>query len=92
VRRIAASNSKRSQLFIRVHNETLSVVAVCASAIQIVRPLESTAATQPQLQRTPNNWIKRDALLSDAAYRLRHRLACCGRARKRELLVAFEAP
>jgi hypothetical protein len=34
--RIVASNShKRGQLFIRMHNETLSVVA---SAIQIVRP------------------------------------------------------
>ena len=40
---------KRSQLFIRTHNETLSV-ARCASAIQIVRPLESIAETQPQLQ------------------------------------------
>jgi hypothetical protein len=40
---------KRRQLFIRVRNETLSVVAG-ASAIQIVRPLESTPDTQPQFQ------------------------------------------
>jgi hypothetical protein len=40
---------KRRQFFIRVHNETLSVVAG-ASAIQIIRPRESTVATQPQLQ------------------------------------------
>ena len=32
-----------------LHNETLSVIA-CASAIQIVRPSESIAETQPQLQ------------------------------------------
>jgi hypothetical protein len=35
---------KRGQLFICVHDKTLSVVAM-ASAIQIVRPSESTAAT-----------------------------------------------
>jgi len=40
---------KRSQLFIRVHNETLPS-SRCASAIQIVRPLESIAETQPKLQ------------------------------------------
>jgi hypothetical protein len=40
---------KRSQLFIRVHNETLSVAAMW-SAIQIVRPSQSKAETQPQLQ------------------------------------------
>jgi hypothetical protein len=34
---------------IRTHNETLSSPR-CASAIQIVRPLESTTDTQPQLQ------------------------------------------
>jgi hypothetical protein len=33
----------------RPHNDTLSVVAI-VSAIQIVRPLESIADTQPQLQ------------------------------------------
>jgi hypothetical protein len=37
---------KRRQLFIRSHNEMLPVIAVCA-AIQIVRPSESTAVTQP---------------------------------------------
>jgi hypothetical protein len=36
---------KRSQLFICAHNETLSFVAVCASAIQIIRPLEPIAET-----------------------------------------------
>jgi hypothetical protein len=41
---------KRRQLFIRSHNETLPIAARCASAIQIVRPLESIADTQPQLQ------------------------------------------
>jgi len=40
---------KRRQLLIRAHNETLSVIAMCI-AIQIVRPLESIAETQPQLQ------------------------------------------
>jgi hypothetical protein len=40
---------KSRQLFIRAHNETLSSTR-CASTIQIVRPLESIAATQPQLQ------------------------------------------
>ena len=40
---------KRSQLFIRTHNETLPS-SRCASAIQIVRPQESIAETQPQLQ------------------------------------------
>jgi hypothetical protein len=39
---------KRGQLFISAH-KTLSVVAVRA-AIQIVRPLESIADRQPQLQ------------------------------------------
>jgi len=39
---------KRSQLFIRTHNKTLPLR--CASTIQIVRPLESMAETQPQLQ------------------------------------------
>src|SRR5439155_27234992 len=41
---------KRRQLFIRTNNETLSVAERCASAIQIVRPSESTPETQPQLQ------------------------------------------
>jgi hypothetical protein len=40
---------KSSQLFIRVHNETFPS-SRCASAIQIVCPLESIAETQPQLQ------------------------------------------
>ena len=35
---------KRCQFFIGVHNETLSVVAICV-AIQIVRSLESKAET-----------------------------------------------
>jgi hypothetical protein len=43
----SSSVGKRSQLFIRLHNEMLSVVAM--SAIQIVRPAESRAETQPQL-------------------------------------------
>jgi hypothetical protein len=38
---------KRSQLFIRTHNETLSIAAVCVSNPD-VRPLESTAETQPK--------------------------------------------
>jgi len=38
---------KGRQLFIGSHNETFSVVAM-ASAIQIVRRLESMADTQPQ--------------------------------------------
>ena len=46
---ICAYLDKRRQFFIRVHNETLTVVAV-RSAIQIVRPLESIAETRPQLQ------------------------------------------
>src|SRR5262249_46206844 len=37
---------ERLQLFIGTHNEPLSVVR-CASAIQIVRPLESMAETHP---------------------------------------------
>jgi hypothetical protein len=43
----SSSVQKRRQLFIRTHNEMLSVVAM--SAIQIVRPAESRAETQPQL-------------------------------------------
>src|ERR1700720_2561345 len=38
---------KRSQRFIRTHNETLSIVAM---RVQIVGPQESIAETQPQLQ------------------------------------------
>jgi hypothetical protein len=38
---------KRSQLCVRSHNEPLSVVAM---RVRNVRPLESTAETQPQLQ------------------------------------------
>jgi len=38
---------KRRQLLIRTHNETLSIVAMRVS--KIVRPPESTAETQPQL-------------------------------------------
>jgi hypothetical protein len=47
---------KRSQLFIRAHNETLPVVAMRVSNPDrspvgiIVRPLASIAETQPQLQ------------------------------------------
>jgi hypothetical protein len=37
---------KRRQLFIRTHNETLSVVAV-RSATKIVRPRESNTQVQP---------------------------------------------
>jgi hypothetical protein len=54
-RQFAASTNRRfkfhkcRQLLIRTHNETLSVVAVCVSN-QIVRPLESIAESQPQLQ------------------------------------------
>ena len=40
---------KRSQLFIGVHTENVFRWPRCASAIQIVRPLESTVTTQPQL-------------------------------------------
>ena len=39
---------KRSQLFVRTHNETLSVAAMSVP-IQIVCPLESIAETQPRL-------------------------------------------
>jgi hypothetical protein len=52
--------NERSQLFICVDNETLSVILmrvcnperspVIFSRLQIVRPLESTVETQPQLQ------------------------------------------
>jgi hypothetical protein len=38
--------------FVRTAIETLSVAAMCESAIQIVRPLESIAETQPQLCKT----------------------------------------
>ena len=38
---------ERSKLFIRTHNEALSV-ATCAPAIQIVRLLESIAEAQPE--------------------------------------------
>jgi hypothetical protein len=41
--------AKRRQLFIRTHDEPLPS-SRCASATKIVRPLESTVATQPQLQ------------------------------------------
>jgi hypothetical protein len=41
--------NKGSQLFVGTHNEALSIVR-CASAIQIVRPLESIAKTQRQLR------------------------------------------
>jgi hypothetical protein len=44
-----SSSINRSQLFIRTHNETLSVVAMRVSN-QIVCPLESIADKQPQLQ------------------------------------------
>ena len=40
---------KRSQLFIRRTTKRFPS-SRCASAIQIVRPLESTVETQPQLQ------------------------------------------
>jgi len=40
---------KRSQLFIRTHNEAFSVVAVCVSN-EDRSPWASTVATQPQLQ------------------------------------------
>jgi len=39
--------NKRRQLFIRTHNEALTVAV---SATKIVRPLELIAETQPQLQ------------------------------------------
>jgi hypothetical protein len=40
---------KRSQFFVGVHNETLPVAAMRVSN-PVVRPLESMANTQPQLQ------------------------------------------
>jgi hypothetical protein len=40
---------KRSQLFIRTHNETLSVIAMSVSN-KDHSPLQSTADTQPELQ------------------------------------------
>jgi hypothetical protein len=39
-----------SEHFIGVHNEPPSVGAMRVSAIQSVRPLKSTVATQPQFQ------------------------------------------
>ena len=44
-----SSSRNAVNFFIRMNNETLSCVGA-ASAIQIVRPLESIADTQPQLQ------------------------------------------
>jgi hypothetical protein len=41
--------NKRSQLVVGVHNETLSVVAMCVNNPD-VRPWVSIAETQPQLQ------------------------------------------
>jgi hypothetical protein len=41
--------NKRSQLFIRTYNKALAVAAM-RSATKIVRPRESIAETQPQLQ------------------------------------------
>jgi len=41
---------KSRQLFIRSHNETLSIVAMRVCNPDRVRPLESIAETQPQLQ------------------------------------------
>ena len=49
---------KRCQFFIGVHNETLSVVAICVP-IQIVRPLESKAATPGDFFLSPNFDIAR---------------------------------
>jgi hypothetical protein len=40
---------QKPSTFIRTHKETLSVAAM-ASATKIVRPRQSTAAAQPQLQ------------------------------------------
>jgi len=42
--------SKAGQLFILTHNETLSGARRCASAMNIVRPPESTADMQPHVQ------------------------------------------
>src|SRR5205807_1077244 len=45
----AARVQERSQLIVSSRDEPRSVAAMCV-AIQIVRPLESIAETQPQLQ------------------------------------------
>jgi hypothetical protein len=42
---------KRCQLFIRAHNETLSVVSVRVCNPSSVRPLESIAETQPHKRK-----------------------------------------
>jgi hypothetical protein len=54
IQKAATTNSrfefkKSSQLFIRTHNETFSVRAMCVFN-QIIRPSRVTAETQPQLQ------------------------------------------
>jgi hypothetical protein len=41
---------KRHQLFIRPHNETLSIAAMCA-CYPMLRPLEPTVDTQPNSNR-----------------------------------------
>jgi hypothetical protein len=48
--RIAASSSKNALSFSSARATKRFPLSRCASAIQIVRPQESTAETQPQLQ------------------------------------------
>jgi hypothetical protein len=49
-----SSSRKRGQLFIRTHNETLSVVPMRTSAMKVVRPREN-----PQLIDDPDRWQSR---------------------------------
>ena len=55
--------NKRGQILIGVHNEMLPSPR-CASAIQVVRPLESIAETQPKLQPA---LLRLSAMISRAA-------------------------
>src|SRR5262245_48276780 len=49
---------KRSQYFIGVHHETFPVAARCTLAIQIVRPRNQIAETQPKLQPASWRWLR----------------------------------
>src|SRR6266404_7678514 len=64
---VADSNSRKAVNFSSAHTTKRFPSTRCASAIQIVRPLESTAETQPQLQPAR---LRLSAMISE--YVIRH--------------------
>ena len=70
--RIADSSSRKSVNFSSARTTKRFPSLRCASAIQIVRPLESIAETQPQLQRA---LLRLSAALLVVLGHLRHRFA-----------------